>query len=171
MALMIALILTRWVPSTVPEVQRPPQPTDETRSPNGNFPAYRPIHIGAALLGHASLQTTRGYVAVFDEDVVRHYQLHLTRRRQLRPAEEYRDPTGDEWQESADHFDKRRVELGTCGRPYGSRARTSMPACAARCFRSNPGWSRAMDEIESDLHGRRQRPSPKGGEGRWRASR
>ena len=40
-----------------------------------------PIQIGAALLGHASLQTTRGYVAVFDEDVVRHYQLHLTRRR------------------------------------------------------------------------------------------
>jgi len=33
-----------------------------------------PIHIGAALLGHLNLQTTRGYVAVFNEDVVRHYQ-------------------------------------------------------------------------------------------------
>jgi integrase len=33
-----------------------------------------PIHIGAALLGHLNVQTTRGYVAVFDEDVVRHYQ-------------------------------------------------------------------------------------------------
>jgi integrase len=32
-----------------------------------------PIHIGAALLGHLNLQTTRGYVAVFNEDVVRHY--------------------------------------------------------------------------------------------------
>lgn len=30
-----------------------------------------PIHIGAALLGHLNLQTTRGYVAVFNEDVVR----------------------------------------------------------------------------------------------------
>ncbi|MFI1488843.1 tyrosine-type recombinase/integrase [Streptomyces sp. NPDC020747] len=36
-----------------------------------------PIHIGAALLGHLSLQTTRGYVAVFDEDVTRHYQQFL----------------------------------------------------------------------------------------------
>lgn len=40
-----------------------------------------PIHIGAALLGHANLQTTRGYGAVFDEDVVRHYQMHMASRR------------------------------------------------------------------------------------------
>ena len=33
-----------------------------------------PIHIGAALLGHLSLETTRGYVAVFDDEIVRHYQ-------------------------------------------------------------------------------------------------
>ena len=45
-----------------------------------------PIHIGAALLGHVNLQTTRGYVAVFNEDVVRHYQGFLDRRRQARPG-------------------------------------------------------------------------------------
>ncbi len=33
-----------------------------------------PIHIGAALLGHLDVQTTRGYVAVFPEDVITHYQ-------------------------------------------------------------------------------------------------
>lgn len=37
-----------------------------------------PIHIGAALLGHLNLETTRGYVAVFNEDVVRHYQTTLS---------------------------------------------------------------------------------------------
>ncbi|MFJ9530822.1 tyrosine-type recombinase/integrase [Streptomyces cyaneofuscatus] len=31
-----------------------------------------PIHIGAALLGHLNVQTTRGYVAVCDEDVIHH---------------------------------------------------------------------------------------------------
>ena len=31
-----------------------------------------PIHLGAALLGHVNLQTTQGYVAVFEEDVIRH---------------------------------------------------------------------------------------------------
>ncbi|MFE2023064.1 tyrosine-type recombinase/integrase [Streptomyces sp. NPDC059499] len=29
-----------------------------------------PIHIGATLLGHLNIQTTRGYVAVFNEDVI-----------------------------------------------------------------------------------------------------
>jgi integrase len=43
-----------------------------------------PIHIGAALLGHLSLETTRGYVAVFDDEVVRHYQAFLHRRRAQR---------------------------------------------------------------------------------------
>jgi hypothetical protein len=48
-----------------------------------------PIHIGAALLGHLNLQTAREYVAVFNEDVVRHYQEFLDRRRKVRSADEY----------------------------------------------------------------------------------
>src|SRR4051812_23497540 len=51
-----------------------------------------PIHIDAALLGHLNIQTTRGYVAVFDDDVVRHYQEFLDRRRAQRPESEYRVP-------------------------------------------------------------------------------
>ena len=79
-----------------------------------------PIHIGAALLGHASLQTTQGYVAVFEDDVIRHVQDFLDRRRAMRPAEEYRPATDEEWAEFEAHFDKRKVQLGSCGRPYGS---------------------------------------------------
>jgi hypothetical protein len=58
-----------------------------------------PIHIGAALLGHLDVQTTHGYVTVFNEDVVRHYQAHLAARRADRPAREYRPVTGQEWAE------------------------------------------------------------------------
>src|SRR6266576_6686544 len=79
-----------------------------------------PIHIGAALLGHLNLQTTRGYVAVFNEDVVRHYQAFLDRRRQARPADEYRTVTQPEWLGFEEHFDQRKVELGGCARPYGT---------------------------------------------------
>jgi Phage integrase family len=79
-----------------------------------------PIHIGAVLLGHLNVQTTRGYVAVFDEDVVRHYSAFLADRRMLRPVDEYREATRDEWAEFEEHFDKRKVELGSCGRPYGT---------------------------------------------------
>jgi integrase len=45
-----------------------------------------PIHIGAKLLGHLDLQTTQGYVAVFEEDLVRHHQDFLVRRRAQRPV-------------------------------------------------------------------------------------
>ena len=79
-----------------------------------------PIHIGAALLGHLNLQTTRGYVAVFNEDVVRHYQEYLERRRGARPDDEYRKVAEQEWSEFEEHFDRRKVELGGCMRPYGT---------------------------------------------------
>ncbi|WP_310726201.1 site-specific integrase [Streptomyces sp. N2A] len=79
-----------------------------------------PIHIGAALLGHLNLQTTLGYVAVFAEDLVKHYQDFLNHRRSMRPEGEYVDVTPAEWDEFEEHFDKRKVELGNCARPYGS---------------------------------------------------
>ncbi|WP_143064614.1 hypothetical protein [Streptomyces colonosanans] len=52
--------------------------------------------------------------------MLRHYRAFLARRRQLRPSEEYRDPTPEEWEEFHQHFAKRKVELGTCGRGYGT---------------------------------------------------
>ncbi|WP_329453731.1 site-specific integrase (plasmid) [Streptomyces sp. NBC_01724] len=79
-----------------------------------------PVHIGAALLGHMNLQTTQGYVAVFAEDIVASYQQFLNHRRTLRPQGEYGDVTAEEWAEFEDHFDKRKVKLGNCARPYGT---------------------------------------------------
>ena len=110
-----------------------------------------PIHIGAALLGHASLQTTRGYVAVFDEDVVRHYQVHLARRRQLRPNDEYREATETEWQEFEEHFDERKVELGTCGRPYGTPCAHEHACVRCPMLHVESQMVPRLDEIEADL--------------------
>ncbi len=76
-----------------------------------------PIHIGATLLGHLDLETTRGYVAVFEEDVVRHYQAHLARRRTMRPTEEYRPVTDHERTEFQQHFDKRKLSVPIRTRP------------------------------------------------------
>lgn len=121
-----------------------------------------PIHIGAALLGHPRIETTRGYVAVFQEDVVRHYQAHLARRRALRPVEEYRPTTDDEWAEFEHHFDKRKVELGQCGRPYGTGC-THEHACI-RCpmLRVDPKMVRRLSELETDLIARRARAEAEG---------
>jgi hypothetical protein len=45
--------------------------------------------------------------AVFEEDVVAHYQDFLDRRRAQRPVGEYRQPTVEDWADFKDHFDER----------------------------------------------------------------
>ena len=79
-----------------------------------------PVHIVAKLLGHQSLTTTEAYTAIFQDHLIRTYRAFLDRRRSIRPEAEYREPTADEWREFNQHFAMRKVELGTCGRPYGS---------------------------------------------------
>lgn len=116
-----------------------------------------PIHIGAALLGHLNIQTTRGYVAVFDEDVVRHYQEHLQHRRKVRPDGEYRDTTNDEWLEFEDHFDRRKVELGSCGRPYGTPCQHEHACIRCPVLHINPKMLDRLEELESDLVNRLRR--------------
>ncbi|MEU6934417.1 site-specific integrase [Streptomyces sp. NPDC046374] len=124
-----------------------------------------PIHIGAALLGHLNIQTTRGYVAVFDDDIVRHYQQFLDQRRQLRPQEEYRDPTSEEWSEFQEHFDKRKVELGSCGRPYGTPCAHEHACIRCPMLSVNPTMLPRLDELEDDLVARRQHAISQGWKG------
>jgi integrase len=121
-----------------------------------------PIHIGAALLGHLHLQTTRGYVAVFDEDVVRHYQVFLQARRALRPTEEYRPTTSEEWAEFERHFDKRKLELGNCGRPYATPCSHEHACIRCPMLQVDPKMIDRLDEIETDLLARRARAEAEG---------
>jgi hypothetical protein len=121
-----------------------------------------PIHIGAALLGHLNVQTTRGYVAVFDEDVVRHYQEFLHRRRAHRPREEYRSVTNTEWAEFEEHFDRRKVELGNCARPYGTGCQHEHACLRCPVLQVDPKMIPRLNEIETDLLARRARAKAKG---------
>jgi integrase len=123
-----------------------------------------PIHIGAALLGHLDIQTTRGYVAVFDNDVITHYQQFLQQRRDHRPREEYRDPTAHEWADFQEHFDKRRVELGSCGRPYGTGCAHEHACVRCPMLSIDPRMLPRLDELEEDLVARRARALAEG----WR---
>lgn len=79
-----------------------------------------PLHIVSTLLGHLNLETTRGYTAVFPEQVIHAHHAFIERRRQERPSEELRPATPDEWTEFEQHFLLRKVALGDCHRPYGT---------------------------------------------------
>ncbi|EEP75300.1 phage integrase [Micromonospora sp. ATCC 39149] len=115
------------------------------------------VSSGAALLGYLNIQTTRGYVAVFDEDVVRHYQAHLQHRRKIRPSEEYAPVTAEEWTEFEEHFDKRKVELGSCARPYGTGRQHEHACIRGPMLNVNPKMINRLGELEQDLLARRIR--------------
>ena len=113
-----------------------------------------PVHIAARLLGHHSLATTQAYLAVFQDDLVRSYQAFLSQRRAARPTAEYRQPTDEEWQEFQQHFELRKVALGTCGRPYSSPCRHEHACIRCPMLRVDPAQRQRLTEIIRNLNDR-----------------
>ena len=79
-----------------------------------------PPHIAQLVVGHRDVNTTMGYKAIYPEEVINGHRAFIARRRAIRPGEEYRTPTDEEWEEFLGHFERRKVALGECGRAYGS---------------------------------------------------
>jgi len=110
-----------------------------------------PVHIVARLLGHTNLNTAQAYLAVFQDDLVRTYRAFLDRRRTRRPSEEYREPTEDEWREFNQHFAARKLELGDCGRPYGSPCKHEHSCIRCSMLRVDPRQRARLVEITRNL--------------------
>jgi integrase len=79
-----------------------------------------PPHIAQVIAGHRDINVTLGYKAVYPEEAIQAHLAFLARRRSLRPSEEYRVPTDDEWQEFLGHFERRKVSVGTCARAFST---------------------------------------------------
>lgn len=79
-----------------------------------------PPHIAQIIAGHQDINVTLGYKAVYPDEAIQAHLAFLARRRALRPSEEYRVPTDEEWAEFLGHFERRKVSTGTCGRAFGT---------------------------------------------------
>lgn len=110
-----------------------------------------PVHITAKILGHESLATTQTYIAVYDQEVIEHHRAFLSRRRATRPSEEYREPTDSEWDEFLGHFAKRKLELGTCGRAYGTGCQHEHACIRCPMLRPDPAQQPRLEEIIASL--------------------
>ena len=110
-----------------------------------------PVHITAKILGHESLATTQTYLAVYDQDVIDHHRAFLARRRATRPSEEYREPTDSEWDEFLGHFAKRKLELGSCGRAYGTGCQHEHACIRCPMLRPDPAQQTRLEEIIASL--------------------
>ncbi len=108
-----------------------------------------PPHIAQVIAGHQDIKVTLGYKAVYPEDPGA--PAFLARRRSLRPSEEYRVPSDDEWQEFLGHFERRKVSIGACGRAFGT-PRIHEHACV-RCpmLWPDPAQRDRLVEIRDNL--------------------
>jgi hypothetical protein len=79
-----------------------------------------PPHIAQVIAGHRDINVTLGYKALYPDEAVQAHLAFLARRRALRPTEEYRVPTDQEWQDFLGHFERRKVSTGTCARAFGT---------------------------------------------------
>src|SRR6266581_4080405 len=79
-----------------------------------------PPHIAQIIAGHQDINVTLGYKAVYPDEAIQAHLAFLARRRSLRPSDEYRVPTDEEWTEFLGHFERRKVSIGTCARAFST---------------------------------------------------
>ncbi|MBV9160435.1 MAG: site-specific integrase [Pseudonocardiales bacterium] len=110
-----------------------------------------PPHIAQLICGHRDINTTMGYKAVYLEEAIKGHRAFIARRRQLRPSEEYRTPTDQEWEEFLGHFERRRVALGDCGRAYGTSCIHEHSCLRCSLLRPDPAQRPRLLEIRDNL--------------------
>jgi integrase len=113
-----------------------------------------PPHIAQAIAGHRDINVTMGYKAIYPDEAIQAHHAFLARRRALRPSEEYRAPTDEEWQQFLGHFERRKVATGTCGRAFATPC-THEHACI-RCpmLWPDPAQEQRLTEIRDNLTAR-----------------
>ncbi|MFI1035932.1 site-specific integrase [Streptomyces sp. NPDC020951] len=110
-----------------------------------------PPHIAQLVCGHKDINTTMGYKAVYPEEVINGHRAFITRRRALRPAEEYRVPTDEEWEEFLGHFERRKVALGSCGRAFSTPCIHEHSCLRCSFLRPDPEQRHRLVEIRDNL--------------------
>jgi hypothetical protein len=110
-----------------------------------------PPHIAQLVAGHRDINTTMGYKAVYPEEVIGGHRAFISRRRALRPSEEYRVPTDEEWEEFLGHFARRKVALGECGRSYATPCIHEHSCLRCPLLRPDPVKRSRLVEIRDNL--------------------
>ncbi|MGW0874192.1 tyrosine-type recombinase/integrase [Streptomyces sp. NPDC002740] len=110
-----------------------------------------PPHIAQVIAGHQDINVTLGYKAVYPEEAIQAHKAFLARRRTLRPSEEYRVPTNDEWQEFLGHFERRKVSIGACGRAFGTPCIHEHACVRCPMLRPDPAQRDRLLEIRDNL--------------------
>ncbi|MEX5710705.1 site-specific integrase [Parafrankia sp. FMc6] len=113
-----------------------------------------PPHIAQAICGHRDINTTMGYKATYPEETIEAHRAWISRRRSVRPSEEYRTPTEQEWEDFFGHFQRRKVSLGTCGRAYNTPCIHEHACIRCPMLRPDPAQRPRLVEVHGNLQAR-----------------
>jgi integrase len=130
-----------------------------------------PPHIAQLILGHRDINTTMGYKAVYPEEAINGHRAFIARRRALRPSEEYRSPTDEEWEEFSATSNAAASRSATAAAPTAPAASTSIPASAARSCASTPPSGPGWPPSATTSPRASPRPNAKAGPGKAKPSR
>ncbi|WP_427136423.1 tyrosine-type recombinase/integrase [Pseudarthrobacter sp. S9] len=110
-----------------------------------------PPHIAQLVAGHRDINTTMGFKAVYPEEVINGHREFIARRRALRPSQEYRTPTDEEWAEFIGHFEHRKVSVGDCGRSYDTPCIHEHSCLRCPLLRPDPTARPRLAQIRDNL--------------------
>jgi integrase len=113
-----------------------------------------PPHIAQVIAGHRDINVTMGYKAAYPDEAIQAHRAFLARRRALRPSEEYRAPTDEEWQQFLGDFERRKVATGTCGRAFGTPCAHEHACIRCPMLWPDPGQKQRLTEIRDNLTAR-----------------
>ncbi|MRH93300.1 tyrosine-type recombinase/integrase [Nocardia sp. SYP-A9097] len=113
-----------------------------------------PPHIAQLICGHKSIDTTMGYKAVYPAETIEAHRAFIARRRLVRPGEEYRTPTDEEWDSFLSHFEKRKVSVGTCARAFSTPCIHEHACVRCSLLRPDPSQRARLQEIHDNLEAR-----------------
>jgi hypothetical protein len=106
------------------------------------------------IAGHRDISVTLGYKAIYPQEAIQAHLAFLARRRALRPSEEYRAPTDDEWEEFLGHFQRRKVSIGTCARAFGTPCIHEHACVRCPMLWPDPTQQPRLEEIRDNLRDR-----------------
>ncbi len=130
-----------------------------------------PPHIAQIIAGHRDINVTLGYKAIYPEEAIQAHLAFLARRRSLRPSEEYRVPTDQEWDEFLGHFERRKVSTGTCARAFGTPCSHEHACVRCPMLWPDPDQRDRLVDIHHNLQARIARPNAKDGSAKSRDCR
>ena len=113
-----------------------------------------PPHIAQIVAGHRDIGVTMGYKAVYPDEAITAHMAFITSRRALRPTEEYRQPTDEEWQQFLGHFERRKVSIGTCGRAFATHCIHEHACVRCALLWPDPTQRTRLEEIRDNLKAR-----------------